>query len=581
MNAGIAVDIILYVCAALFVLTTYLSYKEFIKPKVWELEKVGSEKEIKNNKTIETSEAISSSKDDKNEEGLRNRKPIVDNREGFKVIYESNKKMRIEEKTAKPLLTTWYLINLALFTFVLDLSFSPIFKSEENLTFARLGHVGPNSAKVFFRIPPHALNVTIDEEFDYSVLKKEKIIIKHSEIQFKGQGAYKNQLNWISEYEHDFPSQNDDFTGYHELTSLKPSSLYYTEIFIKNMPNSIAGIELKTAPATDSPTMLTFGTGSCIKPNFPYFPGSAPHISGFRQMAKHSLDFIMFLGDFIYADCPFYYGSSLEEYRRLYRQVYTAEDTKNLVTKTPMYHIYDDHEIVDNWDKTQNPPYGNAIKAYWEYNGSPNPVTDINNNAFYYNFTYGNIAFYVFDTRGHRDNEEKPDSPEKTMLGAKQKAHFMNWLKETNHTAAVKFVVSSVPLAYVWNSGDAKKDTWRGYKYERASILSETKYVPNLFFLSGDRHEVAVVRLASDNYEFSNSPINQFSLPLVNDHIDGWGGDITEYYQQPGQTKYGVLSVDTKTNEDIPKVTYSLYTNVDHGAEKPAYVFEAECVEWK
>ncbi|OLY81144.1 Alkaline phosphatase D [Smittium mucronatum] len=555
----IAIDTVLYICLALFSLTSYLSFKELVKPAVWILEK---DEVILNHEKEPESIKDSKRNHENSADGLRRRNVKSD--QTFKVIQESETKMRIEDpNSSKPFLKA-----------------CPLFKPEQNLTFARMGYVGSDSAKLFFRVPPQVLNIPLDETFDASILSSKKIIVKLSEIKYKGQGSYKNSLTWINETEYDFPSSDSDYTGTHEISSLKPSTLYYIQASLKDNVNSLLDLEFKTSPYSGSPTKLTFGTGSCVKPNFPYFPGIKPHLSGFRQMAKHSLDFIMFLGDFIYSDCPFYYGSSLEDYRRLYRQVYTTDDTKDLVKAVPMYHIYDDHEIVDNWDKSQQHPYNNAIKAYWEYNGAPNPISD-EQNSFYYNFTYGNIAFYVFDTRGHRDNEEKPDGPEKTMLGSKQKSHFFRWLKETNHTAAVKFVVSSVPLTYVWDSSDAGKDTWKGYKYERKSILDQTKYVPNLFFLSGDRHEVAVVRLASDNYEFSTSPINQFSLPFVNGHVHSWGGDITEYYQQVGQTKYGILNVDTESNVNIPKVSYSLYTNADFGAEKPAYVFEADCVEWR
>ncbi|KAI7834107.1 PhoD-like phosphatase-domain-containing protein, partial [Kickxella alabastrina] len=264
-------------------------------------------------------------------------------------------------------------------------------------------------------------------------------------------------------------------------------------------------------------TRLRFGTGSCIKPNFPYTLTSSPDVFGFASMLDHSddLDIIMFMGDFIYADLPMYFGTSAEDYRRLYRQVYMAQSSRQLLRKVPMLHVYDDHEIKNNWHNQDDMPMGNAMIAYNEYNGLPNPPPELPAHS-YYNFTYGNIAFYAWDTRRYRTQwEDGSDSDgSATMLGHDQKHHFFQWLNEVNHTAAVKFVVSSVPLTSGWSSTDASQDTWRGYPTERAEILALTKDVPNLFFLSGDRHEMAAVELPSGNIEFSTSPISQFTFPL-------------------------------------------------------------------
>ncbi|KAI8320623.1 Metallo-dependent phosphatase, partial [Martensiomyces pterosporus] len=263
-------------------------------------------------------------------------------------------------------------------------------------------------------------------------------------------------------------------------------------------------------------TKYRFGTGSCIKPNFPYIPALSPDVYGFASLLGHSdgLDMIMFLGDFIYADLPFYFGSDPEDYRRLYRQVYMAESSRRLLRKVPMLHVYDDHEIMNNWHDQDSPPMGSAMTAYNEYNGHPNPSPPLPHRA-YYNFTYGNIAFYAWDTRRYRTDWETEDGKHKTMLGEEQKNHFLQWLQDVNHTAAVKFVISSVPVTTGWTNIDSNHDTWRGYRAERAEILGVTQHVPNLIFLSGDRHEMAAVELESGNLEFSTSPVSQFTFPLI------------------------------------------------------------------
>ncbi|KAJ1930988.1 hypothetical protein GGF37_007541 [Kickxella alabastrina] len=276
-----------------------------------------------------------------------------------------------------------------------------------------------------------------------------------------------------------------------------------------------------------------------------------------------------------------YFGTSAEDYRRLYRQVYMAQSSRQLLRKVPMLHVYDDHEIKNNWHNQDDMPMGNAMIAYNEYNGLPNPPPELPAHS-YYNFTYGNIAFYAWDTRRYRTQwEDGSDSDgSATMLGHDQKHHFFQWLNEVNHTAAVKFVVSSVPLTSGWSSTDASQDTWRGYPTERAEILALTKDIPNLFFLSGDRHEMAAVELPSGNIEFSTSPISQFTFPLVGNFKRNIDGEKTLHYRRPGHVKYGILDVDTESDPFIPRVTYSLYTTDVHKGLKPAWVYRASGVAW-
>jgi alkaline phosphatase D len=44
-------------------------------------------------------------------------------------------------------------------------------------------------------------------------------------------------------------------------------------------------------------------------------------------------DFLLFLGDFIYADVPLYIGDDQEAYRRLYRRNYQSPSFRNVYEK--------------------------------------------------------------------------------------------------------------------------------------------------------------------------------------------------------------------------------------------------------
>ncbi|KAJ2706998.1 hypothetical protein FB645_001139 [Coemansia sp. IMI 203386] len=476
----------------------------------------------------------------------------------------NNPPMIIETKRKVPLMRVIMLVaQLALFAMVLDFVYRPLVFPGKDLVVFRPGYVSHEAAKLHIRYPRQ----------------------EHLEIRYRASGQ---NMPWESAGGLDPPTELTDFTTTVDLVNLRPSTKYRVELLsnqatIRADAVLLETAEFKTAPTPHSPTRMRFGTGSCIKPNFPYQLTTSPDIYGFASMLDHSdnLDMIMFMGDFIYADVPLYFGTTVEDYRRLYRQVYMTKSARRLVSRVPMLHVYDDHEIKNNWHNQNDAPMGNAMVAYNEYNGAPNPPAELPGRSFY-NFTHGNIAFYAWDTRRYRtrweDGSEK--SSEATMLGDEQKTDFIRWLAKVNHTAAVKFVISSVPVTTAWSNFDSGQDTWRGYPTERNEILELTKYVPNLFFLSGDRHEMAAVELPSGNIEFSTSPISQFTFPFVGKFKRNVDGEKTLHYRRPGHVKYGIIDVDTQSDPDIPRITYSLYTtDVDNGL-RPAWTYEAKGIPW-
>jgi alkaline phosphatase D len=96
----------------------------------------------------------------------------------------------------------------------------------------------------------------------------------------------------------------------------------------------------------------------------------------------------------------------------------------------------------------------------------------------------------------------------------------MTDLWQVNHTAAFKFVASSVPFTTLW-SHDAQIDSWAGFPRERQTLLEAFHSVPNVIILSGDRHEFAAIAFNGDRpeshtiYEFSTSPLSMFYIPLI------------------------------------------------------------------
>jgi alkaline phosphatase D len=94
---------------------------------------------------------------------------------------------------------------------------------------------------------------------------------------------------------------------------------------------------------------------------------------------------------------------------------------------------------------------------------------------------------------------------------------------QVNQTATFKFIVTSVPFTSLWTH-DAQIDSWAAYASEKASLLSALHTVPNVYLLSGDRHEFAAIEFNPLNEvgsgahivrEFSTSPMSMFYVPLI------------------------------------------------------------------
>ncbi|KAH6918856.1 alkaline phosphatase [Coprinopsis sp. MPI-PUGE-AT-0042] len=445
-------------------------------------------------------------------------------------------------------------INTLLLAACADLALNPMFFPETDVTFARVGAVYPDSAKITVRWPPTNGNLT---EHDAQVLYR--------------------PADSISEGWKDGPAillqDKNDWVATVKLDALWPETVYeyvLSDLNKTHLADSPQRFQTFPDPRLHSGSHFKFLVTSCIIPNFPYKgPQERLNIKGFdllesylrpapadhgtitaedpvpeekasnddipveEQIAaavvKTSVEpplsnlhkFMLFLGDFVYADVPLYFGDDSSSYMRLYRRVYASPSFQKVLKHLPIFFAYDDHEFINNYqgEGVDVPPYANATQGYGLYNGQSN-YDSVTPGSHYYNFTYGDVAFFVLDTRRHRSNVATTAEEDRTMLGQDQYEAFYNWLSRVNQTSTFKFVVSSVPFTSLWQ-GDAQKDSWAGFANEKAQILEAMQTVPNVFVLSGDRHEFAAVEFpASANHlhpvhEFSASPLNMFYIPYI------------------------------------------------------------------
>jgi alkaline phosphatase D len=251
---------------------------------------------------------------------------------------------------------------------------------------------------------------------------------------------------------------------------------------------------------------------------------------------------MVFLGDFIYIDVPKRFGTSVEDYRRDYRQIYASPDWPSVGQNLSWIHVIDDHEIANDFDTNKKDGetglYKAAIEPWHNYQGAANPpvayqagtYNRVRENATYFEFTQGPASFFMMDTRRYRDlNSELPaNATGKSMLGKEQLEDLLAFLARPVPSGVKwKIVISSVPFTKNWQINNL--DTWAGFLDERQKILEAMwdvgfKGGVGVVVLSGDRHEFAATAfppppggrwpLSATVHEFSTSPLSQFYLPV-------------------------------------------------------------------
>ena len=227
----------------------------------------------------------------------------------------------------------------------------------------------------------------------------------------------------------------------------------------------------------------------------------------FDTIRKQKPDFFIFLGDTIYADhlCASppnepganFVAKTLSEYRARHHYQRGAAALRRMLQTVPVYVMWDDHEVKNNFSgpfEPQMPAGRQALKEYW-----PIQVDATDSHRLYRRVRYGSdLEVFLLDTRQYRSRNADPDGPAKTMLGRPQ----LTWLLEgiAGSTATWKVIVTSVPLSVLKGGGLTVPgyDGWaggpegNGFERERRVIVDaivENK-LNNVVFLSGDIHWV-------------------------------------------------------------------------------------------
>lgn len=216
---------------------------------------------------------------------------------------------------------------------------------------------------------------------------------------------------------------------------------------------------------------------------------------------------LIMMGDQIYADDlnAFNPDKTVDQFYRRYRDAFSQQHIRELMSKVPTYMTLDDHEIEDNWpskasEKDWKTLFPVAIHAYQSYQLSHSPNIPIRGRRLvgapthlWYDYTDGCCDVFVMDSRADRYLE---NSQPVEMIGPQQMRALKRWLNDKS--GRVKIIVTSVPFFPDSASGESK-DKWSGFQKQRQELLYqiETNQIQRVVFFSGDVHASMSIELIS------------------------------------------------------------------------------------
>ena len=308
--------------------------------------------------------------------------------------------------------------------------------------------------------------------------------------------------------------QETDFTLSIPFKGLTPSTAYRYHVLVGSKGEEgqltearvAARGEFTTLPDAKTSVPVTFAWSGDLGGQHRCRRGAAGYPI-FDVMRAQKLDFFLFLGDTIYSDdvCPSppnepgadFTASTLAEYRARHRYQRGADSLRRFLEWVPVYVMWDDHEVRNNFAgpfDSQMPAGRQALREYWPIATQPDDPS-----RMYQAVRYGaDLELFVLDTRQYRSRNADPDGPNKTMLGAAQ----LGWLLDSlrTSTAMWKVIATSVPLSIPKGGGASVpgNDGWAGgpdgtgFERERQVIVDTIlgEKLKNVVFIAGDVHYV-------------------------------------------------------------------------------------------
>ncbi|HEV3001095.1 MAG TPA: alkaline phosphatase D family protein [Solirubrobacteraceae bacterium] len=302
------------------------------------------------------------------------------------------------------------------------------------------------------------------------------------------------------------------------IGNLKPGTEYF---YVWESGTEVSEIgRTRTAPDPRAAEPLRLAYSSCQ--HWPSgFYGAHQHAAGLSDV-----DLYLFLGDYVYeragADVrrdPID-AVDLRSYRQKYGLYRSDPGLRELHRLHPTAHVWDDHEVVNNYTDN-NPPTAlaqrmAAYRAAFEW--LPRMTFPRERHRIYKKLELGALAdVFLLDERQYRTGRN--DGLPRSMLGPGQLEWLLAELRASR--ATWKIVANQVVMAARQEGEErASGDSWDGYPEDRARLLAtiEREGIDNVVLLTGDAHVFMTNLLASDFEALAAAPSRK---PAAVEYVGG------------------------------------------------------------
>lgn len=295
----------------------------------------------------------------------------------------------------------------------------------------------------------------------------------------------------------------DDYVARIFLKDLKADTRYYYRPWVNGKPakymDNVPPFRFSTAPAGTA--NFSVGFGSCARwqefPNQPIW----------QALERWSPDLFFWLGDNIYADTV--EPGIMSDLYKIQRAV---PEYQLFGSQVPQLAIWDDHDYGLNNSDMNNPMREDSLALFKRYWANP-AYGEENSPGVYFQYNYGGVDFFFLDNRYYRDDNDKPDGPDKTHLGAAQ----LSWLKAGLKKSTAPFKLLICGGGWSHNPAAFGEDNWTSYRHERDSLFGfiRDEEIGGVMLMSGDIHraEANCIPFSADGgydfYEFASSGLAQ------------------------------------------------------------------------
>jgi alkaline phosphatase D len=284
------------------------------------------------------------------------------------------------------------------------------------------------------------------------------------------------------------------------IGGLRPDTEYF---YLWESGSGVSPIgRTRTRPPRTSTRPVRIAFSSCQNYQAGWFSAHA-------NAAAETLDLYLFLGDYIYDNgrspqpgdvrVDTHDATGLRSYRRKYALARADPGLRELHRVHPAVHLWDDHEVENNYTDNLPPPSAlqrtAGLRAASEW--IPRGVSRRDRFRIYRRMPINATAeLFLLDTRQYRTGRR--DGQPRRMLGDAQMAWLLRALKSSR--ARWKVIVQQVSVAANPFGGGPVVDSWDGFPEDRALLLGEIERsgVSGVVFLTGDAHVFSCNVLASD-----------------------------------------------------------------------------------